>query len=754
MNFSIRIPIILGSILLVWSTHLIIAPYSYVNSERVLKQHARDIMQNISDLTLEQSYNHLSKATSAAHLAKQLLSSDIFGNYDDGLGSLERYFFDQLTIHPHLAGIYFGNPKGDFFYVSRNDSKVPGGFRTKIIRNTPEGWDVELRWREDDYTFLGRDHTPEDTYDPRTRPWYKKVMEQRRIVWTSPYIFFTSKKPGVTIAGPAFKDFEEMKGIVGVDIEIDELSSFIGRLRVGKEGKAFIFNRDLDVIAFHDMNKLTVPSDDKGGLRLAKLKDLGDPVIEAAYNAVDWDRQPDGEIKFSEPKYINYEFGGENYMAMFTPFPGAELSWIIGVYVPENDYLGSLKENQNILFYATVLVTILASWLALKFAGRITRPIESLQKEARAIEENDLKTRFDIDSSFSEIQETANSFARMKASLIHFKDRLREREEIYRAITKSANDAIVMIDASRRVSYWNPAAEKLFGYKEKEALGRDVADLLAPERFAQEAKEGFAKFISTGDGPYSNAAIEIKCRNKVGHELPVELSLSRIQVGGAWQVAGIFRDVTERKKGENLKKQLVRDLHDGIGGNLANIKLLSEMVKQGGGGEFSDKALESISEVSDSCISEIRNYMNVLDNKNLDWEEVTSELRQYCGKTLEPHRITFEMVSSIEDGSAAPSTLAYMNIFKIVREAVTNIIKHSGADKARLCLSVTVEEFELVISDNGNAVPRKSGSGRGLMTMQSRAKELGGTITFSYEGGMTVTLLVPLNGAVEYRGRV
>ncbi|PLX44120.1 MAG: hypothetical protein C0609_06390 [Deltaproteobacteria bacterium] len=277
-------------------------------------------------------------------------------------------------------------------------------------------------------------------------------------------------------------------------------------------------------------------------------------------------------------------------------------------------------------------------------------------------------------------------------------------------------------------------------------MGRDVVALLAPERYSSEAKEGFTRFMATGDGPYSTTAIELLCRNKAGSELPVELSLSKIQIGNLWQVAGIFRDVTERKRGENLKKQLVRDLHDGIGGNLANIKLLSEMVKQGDGGEFSIKALESISEVSDSCISEIRNYMNVLDKKNLGWEEVTSELRQYCGKTLEPHRIGFRMESNIEEGSPSPSTLAYMNIFKIVREAVTNIIKHSGARRANVALSVSADSLNLTISDDGEAAPKISGSGRGMMTMQSRAKELGGTISFSYEGGMTISLSVPLSG--------
>jgi PAS domain S-box-containing protein len=744
MNFSIRWPIVLGSILLVWGTHLIIAPYSHFNSERVLKQHARDIMQNISDLTLEQSHNHLNKATSAAHLAKQLLSSDMFTKDEEGPGSLERYFFDQLAIYPHLAGIYFGNQDGDFFYVSRNDSKMENGYRTKIINNGPGQRVTELRWREPDYNMLEREFDPADTYDPRERPWYKKVMELNHVAWTSPYIFFTSKKPGVTIAGPAYGPAGNLKGIVGVDIEIDELSEFIGRLRVGKDGKAFILNRNCDVIAYHQLDKLTVPKEGGTGMRLAKINELGDPVIEAAFDAIDWKKGEKGKIEVTEPVYSNFNYGGESYLAMFTPFPGDELSWVIGVYVPEDDYLGGLKANRNVVLVATLVVTILVSWLALIFTGKLIFPIKNLQKEAKAIEENDLKTNFVIHSRFSEINETANSFARMKESLIHFKDRLREKELIHRTITKSANDAIVMIDEQQNITFWNPAAERIFGHLKGDVIGNDLPAYLAPDRYRDEFRAGMKAFMEAGEGPYANGSVELLARHKKGREFTVELSLSRLKIDDSWQAAGIVRDVTERKRSEELRKQLVRDLHDGIGGNLANIKLLSEMIKQGEHNAGSHKALSSISEVSDSCIAEIRNYMNVLDENSPGWKEVISELRQYCGRTLEPHAVDFKLEATVASESQEPSSLVYMNLFKIVREAITNVIKHSEASGVEISVNISEDALRCSIADNGKAIPTTSGSGRGLMSMETRAKELGGTIDFSYSDGMKITLEVPL----------
>ena len=151
MKLSIRWTIIISCIILVWGTHLIITPSSYFMTKRVLTKHMQDIMVNISDLTLEQAHNHLSKAKSAASLAKQLISSNVISDDIKGSSSLEHYFFNQLSIYPHLSGIYVGGFKGNFFMVSRHQKYEPDGYRTKVIRNDDDYRSVDLTWRGTDY---------------------------------------------------------------------------------------------------------------------------------------------------------------------------------------------------------------------------------------------------------------------------------------------------------------------------------------------------------------------------------------------------------------------------------------------------------------------------------------------------------------------------------------------------------------------------------------------------------------------------
>ena len=148
MRFSIRWALIFGFLALIWGTSLITTTSMYVSSEKVLKQHARDIMENIANLAKEQSQNHLAHAQAAAVLTRRLLNANVVGIDGNNADKLERYFLDQLAISPHFAGIYLGKPNGDFYYVSRNSQQPGAYFRTKIILNDSGGRSTRLLWRD------------------------------------------------------------------------------------------------------------------------------------------------------------------------------------------------------------------------------------------------------------------------------------------------------------------------------------------------------------------------------------------------------------------------------------------------------------------------------------------------------------------------------------------------------------------------------------------------------------------------------
>ncbi len=131
---------------------------------------------------------------------------------------------------------------------------------------------------------------------------------------------------------------------------------------------------------------------------------------------------------------------------------------------------------------------------------------------------------------------------------------LLEQEQFFRNISETANDAILKIDERGRVSFWNEAATKMFGYKTDETLGKDLHSLIMPRQYSKQMKKGFNNFLKTGAGPVLDKTICINAKRKNGTGFPVELTVSKIKQNGKWHASGIIRDVSKNKKDEESLK--------------------------------------------------------------------------------------------------------------------------------------------------------------------------------------------------------
>ncbi|MBU1691716.1 MAG: diguanylate cyclase [Gammaproteobacteria bacterium] len=143
---------------------------------------------------------------------------------------------------------------------------------------------------------------------------------------------------------------------------------------------------------------------------------------------------------------------------------------------------------------------------------------------------------------------------------------LREREELLGLITSSAHDAIVMVDDSGVLTYWNEAADKIFGYPREEAVGKNFLALIVPPQSGYREKyEAGLNQLATAESGHTGEAVELEIVRKDGAECFVELSLSSVQIRGRWHGIGIARDITDRKRAEEqLKLQATTDALTGI----------------------------------------------------------------------------------------------------------------------------------------------------------------------------------------------
>jgi PAS domain S-box-containing protein len=159
---------------------------------------------------------------------------------------------------------------------------------------------------------------------------------------------------------------------------------------------------------------------------------------------------------------------------------------------------------------------------------------------------------------FYDVTERSNQRKRLQQELF-------ESEEKSLGITNSIKDAIILVDNEAKVIYWNPAAEKTFGYTVEEATGKYVHELVTPKTMCKEAKEridlSVKVFGQTGIGYFTVGNVEVVGRRKDGSEFPAELSMSPMRLGEKWHAVGVVKDIALRIREEQKLREAEQRYH-------------------------------------------------------------------------------------------------------------------------------------------------------------------------------------------------
>jgi PAS domain S-box-containing protein len=140
--------------------------------------------------------------------------------------------------------------------------------------------------------------------------------------------------------------------------------------------------------------------------------------------------------------------------------------------------------------------------------------------------------------------------------LIDIDERKRSEQELRRsearkaAILDSALECIVRINHEGCITEFNPAAERTFGYRRDQVLGQQLADVIIPPVLRGRHRQGFARYLVTGEARVLGRRIEMTAVRADGSEFPTELAITRIPLDGPPSFTGFLRDITERKQSE------------------------------------------------------------------------------------------------------------------------------------------------------------------------------------------------------------
>ncbi|HMP83674.1 MAG TPA: PAS domain S-box protein [Verrucomicrobiota bacterium] len=354
----------------------------------------------------------------------------------------------------------------------------------------------------------------------------------------------------------------------------------------------------------------------------------------------------------------------------------------------------------------------------------------------------------------SHASQTRAHKAASKAQRAIAKSELRDREARLRAILETAVEGIITINDRGIIESFNAASEKIFGYKAREVIGRNVS-VLMPSPHRENHDEYIQRYNRTGHAKIIGIGREVSGRRKDGTIFPMDLSVSEVQLAGRKIFTGFVRDITDRKR---LEKEILEitdrerrrfgyDLHDGLCQHLAGIELKTQVLEQKLE-PASKEAAERVGEIGKhvrEAIGHTRLLARGLSPVTLEADGLMSALKELSAGTAKIFSVgcRFDCPRRVLVADQSTAT----NLYRIAQEAVSNAIKHGRATRIIITLENSNGRVQLRVRDNGSgfATDTPHAKGMGLRIMQSRAGMIGGNIALERNaaGGVTVACSAP-----------
>jgi PAS domain S-box-containing protein len=357
----------------------------------------------------------------------------------------------------------------------------------------------------------------------------------------------------------------------------------------------------------------------------------------------------------------------------------------------------------------------------------------------------------------------------------------------FKALMDSAFDAIIVIDEHGVVQEFNAAAELIFGYKRRDAMGKVLAELIIPHRYREAHGQGLNRFLQTGEGPLIGQLVEIEALHHDGHEFPVEIAIEKYSfLAGTDRAAsfvGFIRDISERRAtasqmiqssklatlGE-MATSIAHELNQPL--NIIRMAAANSRRQIAGGtidSRYLNEKLERI-EGQTTRAAGIIDHMRIFGREAkeeaelVDLRKVVSNALNLMGEQLRLAGI--EVVTELPD--ACPfilghTTLMEQMILNLLTNAVDAMTKRDGEAKIILRVFEDDEGLNITVEDTGSGIPEDilprifepfyttkkmgKGAGLGLSVSYGIVRDMDGAIhAENTDSGAKFTITLPRAG--------
>lgn len=325
-------------------------------------------------------------------------------------------------------------------------------------------------WRLDTQGAIVDDSTNNFDFDLFSRPWFQAPRDAKQATWSEPYVWVGGEGSGITLGIsygiPLYDSEGEFVGVIDADYSLNDLSGFLGSLKIGKTGMAVLATLDARLLAAS--NDTPIITED--GNRVS-AGDSPDPRVVAAANSIS-----DGDSVIDTHKEVDVD--GEVYYLRTSPV-GREvgLDWMLVTIVPEADFIAGIEaefERSSITSLIAVAVAVALGFFAARW---LVAPLLRLVTAVRRIGQGDLETRVHIRHA----PEYANLAAEINKMAVGLQDRMRMQRslslamEVQRNLLPSESPSIVGLDIAGHSTYCDETGGDYYDFLDVSGAEQDTA---------------------------------------------------------------------------------------------------------------------------------------------------------------------------------------------------------------------------------------------------------------------------------------
>lgn len=346
-----------------------------------------------------------------------------------------------LAAYDFLFSVYCGYDDGSFIQIVavRDNPQLRGLFKAppgtvyvlRTIAADGAGFHAQ-RWRFLDQSRqeIGERDDLDPDFDPRVRPWFIRAQEEGTTFFTAPYIFSSSRLPGITCAEKLFHG----GGVMGADITLERFAASLERQKISANGTLFLFDRAGRILAHPKEDPVIAGNGPELGFLTAEASK--DPRVRAVVG--EYRRRSQDSLEGTQEMRID----GADYLVHCTALnTGLKFDQILASVAPVADFTGHIRRMQQRVFLFSGLVLMVVLPLSLLISRKISGALMRLEAESVKIQRSDFSESEPFDSSIKEIHSLITTFFLMKTKIRRLLEQQRKLFDDFTKLIAGAIDA-------------------------------------------------------------------------------------------------------------------------------------------------------------------------------------------------------------------------------------------------------------------------------------------------------------------------